>query len=48
MIEDCTAIILAGGNSKRMGGVMAGLMDDLKAEHPSVGDYPQRLYRAIY
>ena len=26
------------GNSKRMGGVMAGLMDDLKAEHPSVGD----------
>jgi taurine--2-oxoglutarate transaminase len=26
------------GNSKRMGQVMAGLMDDLKAEHPSVGD----------
>ncbi|MBI3762273.1 MAG: aminotransferase class III-fold pyridoxal phosphate-dependent enzyme, partial [Chloroflexi bacterium] len=26
------------GNSKRMGKVMAGLMDDLKAEHPSVGD----------
>lgn len=26
------------GNSKRMGAVMAGLMDDLKAEHPSVGD----------
>lgn len=26
------------GNSKRMGTVMAGLMDDLKAEHPSVGD----------
>lgn len=26
------------GNSKRMGKVMAGLLDDLKAEHPSVGD----------
>jgi len=26
------------GNSKRLGKVMAGLMDDLKAEHPSVGD----------
>jgi taurine--2-oxoglutarate transaminase len=26
------------GNSKRMGRVMAGLLDDLKAEHPSVGD----------
>ncbi len=26
------------GNSKRMGKVMGGLMDDLKAEHPSVGD----------
>ncbi len=26
------------GNSRRMGQVMAGLMDDLKAEHPSVGD----------
>jgi taurine--2-oxoglutarate transaminase len=26
------------GNSKRMGQVMAGLLDDLKAEHPSVGD----------
>ncbi|MBM4425221.1 MAG: aminotransferase class III-fold pyridoxal phosphate-dependent enzyme [Chloroflexi bacterium] len=26
------------GNSQRMGKVMAGLMDDLKAEHPSVGD----------
>jgi taurine--2-oxoglutarate transaminase len=26
------------GNSRRMGQVMAGLLDDLKAEHPSVGD----------
>jgi len=26
------------GNSERMGRVMAGLLDDLKAEHPSVGD----------
>ncbi|HKZ68838.1 MAG TPA: aminotransferase class III-fold pyridoxal phosphate-dependent enzyme [Anaerolineales bacterium] len=26
------------GNSKRVGRVMAGLLDDLKAEHPSVGD----------
>ncbi len=26
------------GNSKRMGKVMAQLLDDLKAEHPSVGD----------
>ena len=26
------------GNSHRLGKVMAGLMDDLKAEHPSVGD----------
>jgi len=26
------------GNSRRMGGVMAGLMADLKAKHPSVGD----------
>lgn len=26
------------GNSQRMGHVMAGLLDDLKAEHPSVGD----------
>ncbi len=26
------------GNSKRLGAVMTGLMDDLKAEHPSVGD----------
>jgi taurine--2-oxoglutarate transaminase len=26
------------GNSQRMGKVMAGLLDDLKAEHPSVGD----------
>ena len=26
------------GNSQRMGQVMAGLLDDLKAEHPSVGD----------
>lgn len=26
------------GNSKRMGAVMASLMDDLKAEHPSVGE----------
>jgi len=26
------------GNSDRMGKVMAGLLDDLKAEHPSVGD----------
>jgi taurine--2-oxoglutarate transaminase len=26
------------GNSKRMGRVMAGLLDDLKAEHPSVGE----------
>jgi taurine--2-oxoglutarate transaminase len=26
------------GNSKRVGKVMAGLLDDLKAEHPSVGD----------
>jgi len=26
------------GNSARMGTVMAGLLDDLKAEHPSVGD----------
>jgi taurine--2-oxoglutarate transaminase len=26
------------GNSERMGQVMAGLLDDLKAEHPSVGD----------
>jgi taurine--2-oxoglutarate transaminase len=26
------------GNSARMGQVMAGLLDDLKAEHPSVGD----------
>ncbi len=26
------------GNSNRMGKVMAGLLDDLKAEHPSVGD----------
>ena len=26
------------GNSQRMGVVMAGLLDDLKAEHPSVGD----------
>jgi taurine--2-oxoglutarate transaminase len=26
------------GNSKRMGQVMADLMEDLKAEHPSVGD----------
>lgn len=26
------------GNSKRMGAVMSGLLDDLKAEHPSVGD----------
>jgi taurine--2-oxoglutarate transaminase len=26
------------GNSHRMGKVMAGLLDDLKAEHPSVGD----------
>lgn len=25
-------------NAKRMGKVMAGLLDDLKAEHPSVGD----------
>jgi taurine--2-oxoglutarate transaminase len=26
------------GNAKRMGTVMAALHDDLKAEHPSVGD----------
>ena len=26
------------GNAQRMGAVMAGLLDDLKAEHPSVGD----------
>lgn len=26
------------GNSQRVGKVMAGLLDDLKAEHPSVGD----------
>jgi taurine--2-oxoglutarate transaminase len=26
------------GNAQRMGVVMAGLLDDLKAEHPSVGD----------
>ena len=26
------------GNSRRLGVVMAGLLDDLKAEHPSVGD----------
>lgn len=26
------------GNAKRMGVVMGGLLDDLKAEHPSVGD----------
>jgi taurine--2-oxoglutarate transaminase len=26
------------GNSRRLGQVMAGLLDDLKAEHPSVGD----------
>ena len=26
------------GNSKRVGKIMAGLLDDLKAEHPSVGD----------
>jgi taurine---2-oxoglutarate transaminase len=26
------------GNSKRVGKVMASLLDDLKAEHPSVGD----------
>ena len=26
------------GNSRRLGKVMEGLMDDLKAEHPSVGD----------
>lgn len=26
------------GNAKRMGIVMAGLLDDLKSEHPSVGD----------
>jgi taurine--2-oxoglutarate transaminase len=26
------------GNTQRMGRVMAGLLDDLKAEHPSVGD----------
>ncbi|HKZ85861.1 MAG TPA: aminotransferase class III-fold pyridoxal phosphate-dependent enzyme [Anaerolineae bacterium] len=26
------------GNARRMGNVMAGLLDDLKAEHPSVGD----------
>ncbi len=26
------------GNARRMGKVMAGLLDDLKAEHPSVGD----------
>jgi len=26
------------GNSKRVGTIMAGLLDDLKAEHPSVGD----------
>lgn len=26
------------GNAQRMGQVMAGLLDDLKAEHPSVGD----------
>jgi taurine--2-oxoglutarate transaminase len=26
------------GNSNRMGKVMAGLLDDLKAEHPSVGE----------
>jgi taurine--2-oxoglutarate transaminase len=26
------------GNSQRLGHVMAGLLDDLKAEHPSVGD----------
>jgi len=26
------------GNSQRLGKVMAGLLDDLQAEHPSVGD----------
>ena len=26
------------GNTRRMGAIMAGLLDDLKAEHPSVGD----------
>ena len=26
------------GNSRRLGGVMAGLLEDLKAGHPSVGD----------
>ena len=26
------------GNAKRMGKVMASLLDDLKAEHPSIGD----------
>jgi taurine--2-oxoglutarate transaminase len=26
------------GNARRLGKVMAGLLDDLKAEHPSVGD----------
>lgn len=26
------------GNSRRMGKVMSGLLDDLKSEHPSVGD----------
>ncbi len=26
------------GNTQRMGAIMAGLLDDLKAEHPSVGD----------
>jgi taurine--2-oxoglutarate transaminase len=25
-------------NSKKVGAVMAGLLDDLKAEHPSIGD----------
>jgi taurine--2-oxoglutarate transaminase len=34
VIEDDDLI----GNTQRVGAVMAGLLDDLKAEHPSVGD----------
>ena len=27
---------------------LAGSMEELRREHPAVGDYPQRLYRTLY